>query len=118
MGSKANAKPRAAITLSKREDLGVAQAKYRRISRCDRFLVEPCHGANLSLFSLEGESGDRATLAGISAAPEFAIKGRSRRCPLADQQLRHRLLPRSTSRLSHRRPAYWHHSFLFGIDFC
>src|SRR5436190_24234503 len=101
MGPKANAKPRAAITLSKREDLGTAQAKYRGISRCDRFLVEPCHGADLSLFPLEGKSGNRATLAGISSAPEFAIEGRSGRCPLADQQLHHCLLPRSASRLSH-----------------
>src|SRR5207244_7169429 len=56
IGPKTNAKPGAAIALSERENLGVAQAKHRRISRRNRFFAEPRHGADLSVFSLEGKS--------------------------------------------------------------
>ena len=74
MGPKAMAEPGAAIALSQRENLGAAQAKHRRVSRGDRFFAEPRHGADLFIFPFEGESGDRAELAGISSAPEFALE--------------------------------------------
>ena len=52
-----------------------------------------------SFFLLKERPGDRTPLAGISAAAQFSTQRRSRDHALADQQLHHRLLSRSASRL-------------------